>query len=65
MLHLQAGFYNMDKKEGYGEFLWPDGRMYKGQWKNGKQEGDGIFIAPDGQQRSGVWKEGNKIDWKD
>jgi hypothetical protein len=28
--------YLDDKKDGYGEFLWPDGRKYKGHWKNGK-----------------------------
>ena len=41
----------------------PDGRKYKGQWKNGKQEGKGIFVAPDGQEKEGTWKEGSKIEW--
>ena len=31
------GEYIDDKKEGYGVFYWPDGRIYKGYWKNGKQ----------------------------
>ena len=31
------GHYVEDKKHGYGEFEWPDGRKYKGQWLNGKQ----------------------------
>jgi len=31
------GSYVEDKKHGYGEFEWPDGRRYKGQWSNGKQ----------------------------
>jgi len=30
------GNYVNDKKEGYGEFYWPDGRIYKGYWKDGK-----------------------------
>jgi len=38
---LQFDFYFLgnyvdDKKEGYGEFYWPDGKCYKGEWKNGK-----------------------------
>jgi len=28
-----------DMKEGYGVFDWGDGRIYKGNWKNGKQYG--------------------------
>ncbi len=30
------GEYVDDKKEGYGEFFWEDGKAYKGYWKNGK-----------------------------
>ena len=22
-----------DKKDGYGTFFWPDGKIYKGEWK--------------------------------
>jgi len=25
-----VGEYINDKKEGYGEFFWPDGKIYKG-----------------------------------
>ena len=28
--------YFHDKKEGYGEFKWPSGNIYKGPWKDGK-----------------------------
>lgn len=38
-----------DKKEGYGEYHWNDGRVYKGQWKDGKQEGEGTLIDKDGK----------------
>ena len=30
------GQYFYNKKEGQGTFYWPDGRQYKGEWKNGK-----------------------------
>ena len=34
-----TGEYVQDMKDGYGVFTWPDGRQYKGGWKNGKQHG--------------------------
>jgi hypothetical protein len=30
------GGYVEDKKHGFGDFFWPDGRKYQGQWMNGK-----------------------------
>jgi hypothetical protein len=30
------GSYVDDKKHGYGEFYWPDGRSYRGYWADGK-----------------------------
>ena len=29
------GHYVNDRKEGEGEFTWPDGKRYKGKWKEG------------------------------
>lgn len=31
------------RKDGYGEFYWPDGKYYKGYWKNGNMNGSGAF----------------------
>ena len=43
---LVAGLeYVHDKKEGYGKYSWPDGRIYKGYWKDGKQHGLGELIT--------------------
>jgi len=30
--------------EGEGEFIWPDGHMYKGEYIKDKKEGKGQFI---------------------
>lgn len=30
------GTFQRDKKEGYGEYYWGDGRAYLGQWYAGK-----------------------------
>lgn len=54
-----------DKKDGYGVYTYPDGRCYKGQWKNGKQHGEGLFISPEGIQRKGEWKLGKRMHWLD
>ena len=55
----------MDKKHGYGEFSWTDGRMYKGGWKDGKQHGEGVEITKDGEEKKGEWIDGEWIRWID
>jgi hypothetical protein len=42
------GEYFDDRKNGYGEFVWPDGRSYKGDWLNGKQHGKGMYKTSQG-----------------
>lgn len=39
--------------EGEGEYRWPDGRVYIGQWKENKLEGKGIYTWPDGRKYEG------------
>ena len=50
-----------DKKDGEGEFYWQDGKVYKGQWKDGKQHGYGVIIDKDGKEIKAEWAEGKKI----
>lgn len=57
------GNYVNDKKEGYGEFYWPDGRIYKGYWKDGKQDGKGIYKGSNKVQREGEWLDGKLVKW--
>lgn len=44
--------------DGHGEFTWPDGRNYIGDYVNDKKEGFGIFTWPDGREYSGTWLKG-------
>lgn len=30
--------------EGHGEFIWPDGHMYKGDYLKDKKQGNGEFV---------------------
>lgn len=54
---VTASTLRQDKKEGWGEFLWPDSKAYRGWWKAGKQHGFGIFRHPKGEERSGLSHE--------
>ena len=44
--------------EGEGVFSWPDGRKYKGAYKDDLKNGFGVFEWPDGKRYEGPWKDG-------
>ena len=50
----------MEHGYGYGEFTWPDGRFYKGDFVRGQIEGKGEFKLADGRICKGVWKTWKK-----
>jgi hypothetical protein len=56
------GYYQNDKKEGFGVYSWADGRSYRGYWKNGSQHGLGTFVSGKDVQY-GIWSEGKRIRW--
>lgn len=35
--------------------VWPDGKVYRGFWKQGKQEGNGLLIDEIGGHIEGEW----------
>ena len=51
-----SGAWNGDKKEGYGEFNFLDGRKYSGQWVNDQKEGPGKMQFENGYYVTGQWK---------
>lgn len=54
-----------DKKDGYGVFRWPNGKIYKGNWKQGKMNGDGEMYCPQEEKwRKGTRDKGKRIKWK-
>lgn len=40
--------------------MWPDGKMYEGEFKNDECHGKGTLYYPDGKRFEGDWKEGKK-----
>ena len=58
--------YLNDKKDGIGLFEWPDGKKYKGEWKNGKQHGLGEYFNVNTKTwRKGMWEFGRRKKWLD
>lgn len=43
---------------GYGAYIWKDGRKFEGEYKNDKKEGRGVYQWADGRKYDGVWKNG-------
>ena len=47
--------------QGEGEFWWPDGRHYIGEFVADKKDGKGTMTKPNGDQITGFWKENKFI----
>lgn len=51
-----SGEWLDDKKHGYGEFRWDDGRVYIGLWEEDKKHGFGTIYWPDPEKAFvGFW----------
>ena len=46
-------------KNGYGEFHWGSGNIYKGQYKDDVREGHGEMRWAEGCRYIGEWRRGN------
>ena len=62
-LTTENGFYMGEFKtghqDGYGEFHWQDGSIYRGNYKDGGREGEGeYFNAKNKSISKGLWKKG-------
>ena len=43
---------------GYGQYIWPDRRFYKGNYLDDKKHGYGEFRWADGKYYKGEWSKG-------
>lgn len=62
------GYYQSDKKHGYGIYQWTsDGKRYAGWWTEGKQDGYGMLMREIGEQefevKYGFWIKGKRDRW--
>jgi hypothetical protein len=45
------------KQEGFGEESWPDGKIFRGYFKNGLKNGFGEYLWPDGSRLLGTFND--------
>jgi hypothetical protein len=45
---------------GFGFFLWKDGRYYKGEYKEDKKHNFGIYVGHHGKKYEGLWEDGTQ-----
>jgi hypothetical protein len=58
---LYMGEWNNNIMEGYGEYVYADGKIYKGLFLNGKKHGFGIYIISNKVQAFiGFWDNGKQ-----
>ena len=44
-------------ENGKGKFIYPDTRVYDGEWQDGKKHGQGVMIFHDGTVYEGQWQD--------
>lgn len=62
---MYHGTYKSDKKNGFGVYVWADGRAYIGNWTEGKQDDERVYILPNGTVRKGKWEGNTRKEWMD
>ncbi|NCW31861.1 MAG: hypothetical protein EBV92_01110, partial [Betaproteobacteria bacterium] len=41
---------------GLGRYVWPDGKLYQGQWNQDQRCGQGVYILSDGSRYVGAFE---------
>ena len=60
---MYHGDYSHDKKNGFGVYVWVDGRAYLGNWTQGKQDNERVYILPNGTVRKGLYEGNTRKEW--
>ena len=56
------GDFKNNVRDGFGKFLFNDGRVYEGMWSDGKQHGEGKLFEADGSVKDGTWNQGTFVN---
>ena len=56
---IYIGQWYLQKRNGRGQLIYPDGSVYEGYWLNDKREGYGRFSDVSGDVYEGEWKDDN------
>lgn len=56
--NMYDGYYEHDKKHGYGEFFWESGNKYRGNYHQDERQGYGVMEWCDGSRYYGHWENG-------
>ncbi|MEO9569590.1 MAG: hypothetical protein ABJH82_09360 [Polaribacter sp.] len=59
-LSLNAICVSGDCENGFGTYIWEDGDMYAGFWKNGNKHYFGMYFWKNGDFWYGLYKDGNR-----
>ena len=62
VVDLYKGSFVLDKREGFGTYVWPSGVEYEGEWKDDKRSGKGKEMLPDGSTYEGEYWGGARHD---
>ncbi|CAD8074539.1 unnamed protein product [Paramecium primaurelia] len=57
--HNLGEFYD-NEIQGFGNYQWPDGRLYVGEWMRNKMHGKGEIKWPDGRKYKGEYENDKK-----
>ena len=52
---VKTGDYVKNKKQGLGEFIYPDGSKYEGNWQDDLRNGHGKYTYVNGDTYEGEW----------
>ena len=55
ILYEYDGNFAENKKDGYGEMTYSDGKSYKGEFKSDKRHGNGSLVSNSTKNYTGQW----------